>query len=237
MKQSLQTLSLICGTSLHKLIRLKLSTHIMRKLEEETYPNWTTYTRTILDDIRKGYMWDIVQMQNSKTCSGMLKRALKEKAWDSCQTYFNESEKCSFYKELLARHKPGKPASHFKLADTRNCDTITRFKLRNHRLAVETGDWLNIDMRERKCFTCGVLENEAHFLQSCVRYTHERGKYITRLMAEHGHAEAQELLICDSNKCVDNIAIFIRKCTKLHQEYAEQFLARVNDISTDNDSN
>ena len=38
-----------------------------------------------------------------------------------------------------------------------------RFRLRNHRLAIETGSWFNIGNNYQNCLNCDELEDEEHF--------------------------------------------------------------------------
>ena len=56
---------------------------------------------------------------------------------------------------------------------------ITRWRLSNHKLRIETGRYCRpkIPRNERKCMTCNVVEDEDHVLFSCVLYDSIRVKY------------------------------------------------------------
>ena len=56
---------------------------------------------------------------------------------------------------------------------------ITRWRLSNHRLNIETGRYTKpITIREhRVCTLCNVLEDERHVVFDCSRYDHIRTKY------------------------------------------------------------
>ena len=56
---------------------------------------------------------------------------------------------------------------------------ITRWRLSNHRLRIETGRYQlpRIDREERKCYECDVLEDEEHAIFVCLAFLFIREKY------------------------------------------------------------
>ncbi|MEW8547695.1 MAG: hypothetical protein AB2693_29660, partial [Candidatus Thiodiazotropha sp.] len=57
--------------------------------------------------------------------------------------------------------------------------SLCLFRTRNHRLPIETGKWLNIDIADRKCHLCNAsLGDEFHYLLCCEKLALERRRYI-----------------------------------------------------------
>jgi hypothetical protein len=54
---------------------------------------------------------------------------------------------------------------------------LTRLRVSNHKLQIEIGRHSGINIEERKCKDCFVLEDEKHFLLSCKRNEAERNKF------------------------------------------------------------
>ena len=54
---------------------------------------------------------------------------------------------------------------------------ITRWRLSNHDLKIETGRYIGIPKIERICDTCGILEDEQHVIFVCIRYHEFRQKF------------------------------------------------------------
>ena len=54
---------------------------------------------------------------------------------------------------------------------------ITRWRLSNHNLKIETGRYKGIPRNERICDSCETLEDEQHAVFVCVRYNEIRQRY------------------------------------------------------------
>ena len=55
------------------------------------------------------------------------------------------------------------------------------FRTRNHRLPIETGRWIRLDISERKCHFCfHDVGDEFHLLLCCQALAEERRKFIKR---------------------------------------------------------
>ena len=64
---------------------------------------------------------------------------------------------------------------------------ISRWRLSNHKLKIETGRYTPpiIERRNRVCNLCGVLENEHHVIFNCPLYNCIRLKYTDLLSSEN----------------------------------------------------
>ena len=57
---------------------------------------------------------------------------------------------------------------------------VTRFRLSNHRLAIEVGRHLNVNREERKCFACEIIGDEYHALFECILFHESRVELLDR---------------------------------------------------------
>ena len=81
------------------------------------------------------------------------------------------------------------------------------------------GDWIQIPVENRVCYTCMEVEDEAHFIFECPRYADLRGQYILQDFDPSRCAQVQlvELLLCRNRRKLDNLAIYIKKATIVRQ--------------------
>ena len=107
--------------------------------------------------------------------------------------------------------------------------TLARFRMRNHRLAIEVGDWLSIPVENRVCYSCMEVEDEAHFVFECDRYRDLREQYVKYDYDVTRDSEEQlvEMLQCHDSKVLNNLAIYIRKAQVVHAEYADRYMAEI----------
>jgi len=70
--------------------------------------------------------------------------------------------------------------------DDRCRSVITRWRLSNHKLFIETGRYHSpkIEREDRKCVECNVLEDEGHAIYFCPAYAFIRRKY-ERLLGKY----------------------------------------------------
>lgn len=82
----------------------------------------------------------------------------------------------------------------YSVKNIRHKITLTRLRLSNHNLLVETGRHFRpkLEKRERKCFICkNKIEDEMHFITSCPLYSNERKSLYKSLI--HNSKEFQSL--------------------------------------------
>ena len=111
---------------------------------------------------------------------------------------------------------------YLKNVDHRNIRTLTRFRLRNHRLAIETGSWFNIENNCRNCLNCDELEDEEHFVLHWRNYMELQNKYVFLDNNRPDNLVTIWNSIC--KRTLDNLAIYIRKAQAIHQQVAEAWL-------------
>ena len=126
---------------------------------------------------------------------------------------------CKYYSLLVNESDFGKKAWYLSNVDIKNVNMFCRFRLHNHRLAVEEGSWTGIDLANRVCLTCNVLEDEHHFIFVCPRYEFLRTKYLN-LSCIHTYTVDSFVNLFNTRdvKLCNNLCIFIRKSLVQHRE-------------------
>ena len=62
---------------------------------------------------------------------------------------------------------------------------VTKFRLSDHRLAIETGRYIGLQEEDRKCEFCpDRVEDEVHFLFECTLLEHLRQRYLEPLISQ-----------------------------------------------------
>ena len=70
------------------------------------------------------------------------------------------------------------------MSSVKNADdriAMTKFRLSNHKLMIEKGRHLNLDITDRKCPFCYLIEDETHFLLTCGTYSILRNELLDKV--------------------------------------------------------
>ena len=82
----------------------------------------------------------------------------------------NDSSKLRTY--ALLKNKPGMSKYITDISNTKDRVELSKLRLSNHKLHIETGRFHNLDEARRICPFCkNQVENEIHFTISCPTYT------------------------------------------------------------------
>ena len=107
------------------------------------------------------------------------KRKIKIRLQNDYDRYWNykimESPKAISYSTF--KHNVSLEKYLYKIKNIRHKIALTRLRLSNHNLRIETGRHLRpkLERHERKCFICSdEIENELHFVVKCPLYSSER---------------------------------------------------------------
>ncbi|CAB3992816.1 Hypothetical predicted protein [Paramuricea clavata] len=108
-------------------------------------------------------------------------KRLKENYLTFWKHKLENSSKLTFYSTIKIDYEVEKYLSIIK--DSNKRKTLTRFRLSNHSLQIETGRYHNIAREERLCNLChsGEVENESHLLLTCEAYGDTRVNFINSL--------------------------------------------------------
>ena len=104
-----------------------------------------------------------------ETFMAIVKRHIKCWSGDTLKAKAEASSKGGFHLFINRELRPGKHCEYLSIADDANAKRLAQFRMRSHRLAIETGSWINLDIGLRQCFTWGEIEDESHVLLDCVR--------------------------------------------------------------------
>ena len=151
----------------------------------------------------------------------LAKRALSVRHHEILCNKMRESSKSALYSKIRPDTR-WQSSWYLTNVDPRNIRTLTRFRLRNHRLAIETGSWFNIDNNYRNCLNCDELEDEEHFVLHCRNYMDLQNKYI--FLDNNRPDNLVTILNSECKRTLDNLAIYIRKAQAIHQQVAEAWL-------------
>ena len=91
---------------------------------------------------------------------------------------------------------------------------LTKFRVSNHNLPVETGRWEGLSRDQRKCPTCPniVLGDEFHYLFECPSFNRERNIHVKRYFTQHPNAYKTYQLFNSENKLIlSQLTNFINK--------------------------
>ena len=117
-----------------------------------------------------------------------------------------------FLTRLTDDPSKNKVPDYMNTLNNTNSRIMTRFHLRLHKVAVVTGAWTGTLIPDRVCTTCGVLEDEVHFLCECRRLTSLRRQYLTNFVSRFpSAASAIQLMRSTDSKVLNNLWIYIRK--------------------------
>jgi hypothetical protein len=58
---------------------------------------------------------------------------------------------------------------------------LCKFRISNHKLKIETGRHMNIELENRLCNHCNELEDEEHFLIKCIKHSEKRQKLFEKV--------------------------------------------------------
>ena len=145
-------------------------------LSNEISPNqltWVSQLKQMLFELGFGYVWF---NQNVK-CETSFLRQIKQRM---CDIYLQEwnAEKMLTTSSRLYKHIK----VHFQFENYLHTINkplriaITKIRLSSHSFLIERGRWSKqkIEVKDRKCTLCDIVEDEYHCLVECSRFISER---------------------------------------------------------------
>ena len=205
-----------------KLGHVKLSWQYYERSAEPRYHTWRSTVLQLLEHYGLQVYVGPATVDKLQF-NAVMKRAIKTRAFEDMIGSFATMSRGELFQALHADTKQRRRAWYLDKLELKNVKELAHFRLHGHRLASETGAWLNIERVNRICQTCGIYEDEAHVLITCTRYEQLRTKYLrrtTRPPRLSDFEEAVKLLNSNNMKVVNNVCVFIRKAMVLHGEYA-----------------
>ena len=76
--------------------------------------------------------------------------------------------------------------NYFRILEDKDIYTLCKFRITNHKLPIETGQWNNIDRVNRICTTCDniTIGDEYHYIMECEHFSNFRNRFIVTNLRE-----------------------------------------------------
>ena len=195
----------------------KLSAQFYRVLAKNAVSPWCDSVREALTTYGYPELWPDGPLNGHLT----FKENFKAKVWEQEQAaIYNRIMEgdghASFYCQLVDPPQRLVTPWYMNAIDLKRIKTMCRFRLRSTNLEVVRGAWVGTPRNERVCRSCGILDDEVHFLMECRPLEHLRVKLLpAALLRSRSAASAIELLRSDNSSIVNNLCLFIERGFKL----------------------
>ena len=184
---------------------------IAQTLPDNTLKNrfpWFFTVKSILIKCGLNDIWNDQQMINPKWIKLAVKRKLKDIFLSNWYSLIENSSNSQFYK--CFKNSFGYE-SYLHTTPRSLLFPLIRFRTRNHRLPIETGNWNRTPINDRKCQTCNKIGDEFHFLFECVTLENERKQYIKPYFYRHPNMfKLEKLFNTNSKKVFLNLCKMIK---------------------------
>ena len=151
--------------------RLNEAFKLTKSLDSKGTYSWYTFAKNVSQDINI----DIKLIEETKTLkqTKMLKPQLKKSYINYYQTVIddkinnlNENNKIYLYK-FLKSNINNQMQYYLSHPSKETRKMLTKFRISEHCLFIETGRYTKIPRNERKCKICNILDDEFHFFFNC----------------------------------------------------------------------
>ena len=176
---------------------------------------WCAFVKEQLEHLGHGLLFN--NLTNNFNYLNDIDQRLKDqfiKNWHD--TIFNQP-KLEYYRMFKTEFAYEK---YLDCINTKNhTQNLSRFRLSAHKLNIETCRYNNIPRDQRTCRLCNsnVVESEYHFFLTCPIYKDLRTKYCIRSNWPN-LMKFKNILSCQHNKVIKNVARFITDAMKLREE-------------------
>jgi hypothetical protein len=161
--------------------------------------NWANQVKRLLSQYGFYHVWLFQGVANVNVFLKLFKQRLSDVYVQEWNSRLEESSRALFYKNIsdFSFH----PYLNFiKTKHVRHA--LTRLCLSSHRLEIETSRWSRhrVDISNRLCRHCNVLEDEYHFVICCSKYNVLRKRLIPQYyVIKPSMFKLIELLKCQMN--------------------------------------
>ena len=145
-------------------------------INKNTPYSWAFRVKYILYSNGFGYVWENQKNGVNKHFIYTFKKRLIDSFWQSNNADIDALSQNRLYRHLTLEscfYLKALPNNFVRIA-------ITRLRLGSHHLNIERGRWTNTVLAQRKCTLCDDLEDEYHFVVTCVKFQYLRIKYLPK---------------------------------------------------------
>ena len=161
------------------------------KLSKEMYeahvyePKWLIYVKNVIDNCGFSNMWNISDpVPNLKWLQSALHLKIDDMARQNWASDVTSNSLCVNYRIFKSECCY---SQYLNILSNKDRISLCKFRCSNHKLAVNTGRYENINRNNRICTLCNSTDigDEYHYIFSCPAYREERERlikpyYITR---------------------------------------------------------
>ena len=175
---------------------------------------WLKYVENTLNVNGLGFYWLTQAVNNIDSFMYIVKTRLTDKFQQEWHSDINTLRKCCSYR-LFKTDFALEP--YLLTLSYNNRITLCKFRVSDHKLAIELGRHLNIPKAERYCNLCqqGKIGNEYHFLLECNALVIIRRKYMSEMYhTNHSNWKFKKIPNCHDEKELLKLSIFIKEGMK-----------------------
>ena len=102
--------------------------------------------------------------------------------------------------------------TYFKILPQNLYINMVRFRTGNHKMPIETGRWLNIELSSRKCELCDkdTIGDEFHYLLQCTFFQRDRERFVPLYYFRRPNMMKFNSLLNNHNEvCLSNLGKFM----------------------------
>ena len=105
---------------------------------------------------------------------------------------------------------------------------LTRLRLSAHELEIERGRYRKLEIEDRKCKTCNIVEDEMHFLMKCPRYEKDRSElmsYVEERVPNFIDLDDENkfiYLMSSEGEIIKKVAKMVTNMMKTHKNHVQQ---------------
>ncbi len=133
-----------------------------------------------------------------KWLKSLVKQNCRDQFYQNWSEAISTSSKCRIYRVF----KQELSIENYLLTTSAKVrKQLVRFRTRNHRLPVETGSWVGLELQQRKCPFCpSYVGDEYHYIFECMKFGACRKKFLPEKIRRHPNTFKLDLIMNTENK-------------------------------------
>ena len=183
--------------------------------------SWVNQLKHSLFELGFGYVW----INQHVHCETSFLSQIKQRMSDAYFQQWNAEKLATTSSKLFKHIKNSFKFENYLLITNKSLRTaLTKIRLSSHSFMIERGRWARqkIEVKDRKCTLCDVVEDEYHCLIECPRFCKERkGCLPENLLKKPSMYAFVSFMKCDDMKTCEKMGLL---CFKIMKEYEKTYL-------------
>ena len=182
---------------------------------------YITFIENSLNDLGLTYIFNITLQETNviKATIRRIKKTLQDQWLQALDSQLTTSGKTIFYRSITANLRS--VPLYLEILPYQYRCLMTRFRLSNHHLPIETGRWRNIERSHRVCPLCNLnqIGDEFHYLYQCPILDRQRKLFLPKWSYDRPNTfKSNQLFNTNNETQLNQLARFISEInTKLLQ--------------------